>query len=217
MDPEPTSGAAWSAERERAHVVRFCPALYFVAAPVITHIRIHQLYGGWVEGGEESGGASFVQHSDDPPAEIITELVESPAEPVAGGLSEAQSLRPAGVVHDRLAAVRYPDEYASYERVDWDRWVREVTAEAAAWAADDARWRLCRVMVDDDVYDGVQTDVDPQFSAAAFSLPEGRLNVAIERLGSTEHRLDYGQLRIVRSTDLDRVDWEYQPAEDEDD
>ncbi len=81
---------------------------------------------------------------------------------------------PVGVVHDRLAAIRYPDEHASYASADWDRWVQEARAEAVRLVGDDARWRASRVMVDDDVYEGVQAAVEPRFTAAALYLPEGR-------------------------------------------
>jgi hypothetical protein len=63
-------------------------------------------------------------------------------------------------------------------------------------------------MVDDDLYEGVQTNVDRRFAAAAFYLPEGRLDVGIERLGAAEHFRDLDHLRIVRSRDLDLVDWD---------
>lgn len=74
-------------------------------------------------------------------------------------------------VHDRLAAIRYPDEHASYASADWDRWVQEVRAEAVRLVGNDARWRASRVMVEDDVYEGVQAAVDPRFTAPAFHLP----------------------------------------------
>ncbi|HET7049818.1 MAG TPA: hypothetical protein VFI54_16270 [Solirubrobacteraceae bacterium] len=193
------------------------PVLYLVSAPAITHVRTHQLSGSWVKGGVERGGASFAQHSPDPPTVIITGLVESPADLVGYGLSEPESLRPAGVVHDRLAAIRYPDEYASYTSSDWDHWAREVKAEADASVADDARWTPSRVMVDDDLHEGVQTSVDRRFAAAAFYLPEERLDVGIERLGPPEHFRDLDQLTIVRSRDLDVVDWDYRLEDDEDD
>jgi hypothetical protein len=72
-------------------------------------------------------------------------------------------------------------------------------------------------MVDDDIYDGVHTNVDRRFAAAAFYVPEGRLDIGIERLGPPEHFRDLDELRIVRSRDLDVVDWDYRLEHEEDD
>lgn len=199
-------------ERDRAHVERFCPVWALVAAPTVTHVRVHQLSGSWVEGGVRTGSASFVQHTSDPPASVITDLrIASDGQ----RRPELETLRPASLVSDRLLDVRYPENFADYASSDWDRWITKVNAEADEWMVDAARWTPTRVKVDDDACEGMRTTVDPNFVAATFVLAEGQLDVGIERLG-TGATLEIEQLRIVRSTNLDRVDWEFQPSEDED-
>lgn len=199
--------------KDRAHVERFCPVLYLVVAPVISHITVHQLWGSRIEDAE-SGGASFAQRSIRPSVAITTGITALPGERVSSGTPEPAAVRPAGLVHDRLAEIRYPDDYASHARADWDRWSREVMQEAEEWAIDDARWAPSRITVDDGLYEGVHTEIDRSYAVGSFYLPEGRLDVGIERLGSSEEALGFEQLRIVRSTDLDQVDWDDEPEDD---
>jgi hypothetical protein len=63
------------------------------------------------------------------------------------------------------------------------------------------------IVVDDVPHQGVKTQDDERFSAAAFSIPEGRLNVGLEHLKPTGPRIEIEEIRIVRSTDLDQIKW----------
>jgi len=192
---------------DREHLERFSLTIYRVVWPEIDEILIGSTWGSRV-GADEAGGASFVQRCSTPPTMITTGLVETPGCPSPGTLDHAASLRPLGLVSDRLLDTRYPEDYASYTRSDWERWVREVQREAEGLIADDARWTDVRVVVDDDPMPGVMTQVDDNFTAAAFYLPEGRLDIGIEQLETAGALLNFEQIRIARSTDLDQIKWD---------
>ncbi len=57
--------------------------------------------------------------------------------------ARAAAVRPDGLVHDRLAEIRYSDDYESHSRAGWDRyrWSGEVIQEAEARALDDGARR----------------------------------------------------------------------------
>lgn len=191
---------------QREHCERFGVRIYEVVAPRIGEIRVHQWWGSRAGDGA-SGGASFAQDSAVLPVSVTTSLAH-PDEDAVGAVAQAASLRPFGLVSDRLLDIRYPEDFAELEWEDWTRWLDSMQEESEAWITNDGLWTPASLIVDDAVYDGVQTRVDESFVTGAFYLPEGRLDVSIEILKPGTHPLAFDELRIVRSADLDRVSWD---------
>lgn len=192
---------------QREHCEQFGVAIYEVVAPRVGEIRVHQTWGSRI-GDKVSGGASFAQDSTTLRVTVTTSLADPNDEDAAGTVAQAASLRPFGLVSDRLMDSRYPEDFAELERADWMAWLNSMQEESEAWITNDALWAPVTLVVDDAVYEGVQTRVDEGFVAGAFYLPEGRLDVSIELLKPGTRRLALDELRIVRSADLDRVSWD---------
>lgn len=192
---------------QREHCEQFGVTIYEVVAPRVREIRVHQWWGSRV-GDEVSGGASFAQDGAALPVTVTTSLSHPDTEDAAGTVEQAASLRPFVLVSDHLLEIRYPEDFAELEREDWTRWLDNMQNESEAWITNDALWTPASLIVDDAVYDGLQTQVDEGFVAGAFYLPEGRLDVSVEILKPGDHPLPFDELRIVRSADLDRVSWD---------
>ena len=180
--------------------------MYEVVSPSVDEVRVHQMWG-FKSPGAVDGGASFVQQASDRPVAITTSLASQEPETAAKTASPDVSLRPAGILFDRLMEARYPADFAKLKPADWDRWVKRIDEETQAWLRDSTRWTPAVIVVDGASSEGVRTQVEERFSIGGFQLPEGRLDVEINYLHETPDPLRFDELRIVRSTDLDRVSW----------
>jgi hypothetical protein len=190
---------------DREHLRRFGVTLYRVASPQVSEISISQTWGSWAAGAESSGGASFAHRCRAPASVVTTGLTVAPEGGEPGTFEHAASVRPFGLVSDRLMATRYPDDHDSRTGDGWKSWITDVQREADTFILDDACWTQTTLSVDDVQQQGVIARVDDMFSAAAFYLPEGRLDISIEHLKPTGPQLTVDELRIIRTADLDEV------------
>jgi hypothetical protein len=100
---------------QRGHCQQFGVTIYAVVAPGVGAIRVHQTWGSRV-GDKVSGGASFAQDSAGLQVSVTTSLADPNDEDAAEAVAQAGSLRPFGLVSDRLRDIRYPEDFAELAR-----------------------------------------------------------------------------------------------------
>lgn len=186
---------------EREHCERYDVMIYRVHRPAIRTIRVHNRWAGG-RPPDLRGGASFDQRARTMPVRVRTEISKDRPHARAA----AASLRPVHLIREHLGQVR-PLADPAADRDDIKQWMEARQAEANAWGADDALWTSTSIVVDEVAYHGVQSSIDESVRVGGFRLPEGRLFVAIEYLKPDGVQLGFEDLKIVRSTDLDRVAW----------
>lgn len=195
----------------REHLERFCPVYFRVVSHPVTRVTIDSLWGV----GSDRGGGRFLQACVRPRMLVRTELI-STYEPVPSDELVARhveetfgphgSVRAIGLLSDQLHDVRYPAEFASYERSDWVSWKQAVDEEFRIWVNDDSRWAPGHVILDGTGIEGVKTELDAGHTIGSFQLPEGRLVIGVERQAARGVLLDLDEIHLCRSAELDEVD-----------
>lgn len=170
-------------------------------------VRVGETWTGWSEDSKQTGGALFTQRCPKAGVVITTGMLAPAQEEWNRPPSADEHRRPIGFITSRLFDIRYPDDHDDYSRNNWDRWAKRVWAERDAYVKDDARFSRAAVEVDGTQYDGVGTRIDERFLAGAFELPEGWLHIGVERTRARARDLEFDQVHLARSTDLDRVAW----------